>query len=122
MGFAKRVISYVSARFTISMYVLKAALLVPLFFLSEHATAARPSWFPQKSCREVWKNRDLAKYDAAKDAALTKDGDLGYPAYQKRLKTSGIDRSSCYKDWTILVYMAADNDLHPYALWDLEEM
>ncbi len=122
MSSAKRVISSLGARFTISIYVLKATLLVSLFFFGEHAAASRPSWFPEKSCREVWKNRDLAKYDAAKDANLTKDGDLGYSAYQKRLKAAGIDRSSCYKDWTILVYMAADNDLQPYALWDLEEM
>jgi hypothetical protein len=31
-------------------------------------------------------------------------------------------RESCRKPWTVLVYMAADNDLSPYALWDLYEM
>ncbi len=30
--------------------------------------------------------------------------------------------NGCPKDWTILVYMEADNDLYPYALWDLYEM
>lgn len=31
-------------------------------------------------------------------------------------------RSSCLKKWTVLIYMAADNDLSPYSLWDLYEM
>jgi hypothetical protein len=33
-----------------------------------------------------------------------------------------IHRVDCQKDWTLLVYMAANNDLAPYALWDLYEM
>lgn len=32
------------------------------------------------------------------------------------------DRSACYKDWTVLVYMAADNDLIPYAQLNLYEL
>ncbi len=40
-----------------------------------------------------------------------------YSEYYSRTK-----RDSCEKDWTILVYMAADNDLFPYALMDLYEM
>lgn len=35
---------------------------------------------------------------------------------------TGARRRDCLKPWTILVYMAADNDLGPYALWDLYEM
>lgn len=31
-------------------------------------------------------------------------------------------RKQCRKPWTVLVYMAADNDLAPFALWDLREM
>lgn len=31
-------------------------------------------------------------------------------------------RTLCRKPWTVLVYMAADNNLAPYALWDLREM
>ncbi|MEZ4749466.1 MAG: clostripain-related cysteine peptidase [Bdellovibrionota bacterium] len=31
-------------------------------------------------------------------------------------------RKDCYKKWTILVAMDADNDLHPYSLWDIYEM
>ncbi len=33
-----------------------------------------------------------------------------------------VNRKRCRKEWTILVYMAADNDLTPYAYWDLYEM
>lgn len=86
------------------------------------ASASQPKWFPTKSCRELWGNRDLAKYDPAKDANVTKDGNRGYNTYLARLKKSGIDRRNCFKDWTVLVYMAGDNDLSPYAIWDLEEM
>ncbi|MDZ4082733.1 MAG: clostripain-related cysteine peptidase, partial [Bdellovibrionales bacterium] len=86
------------------------------------ATASQPKWFPAKSCRELWGNRDLAKYDPAKDANITSDGNRGYDTYLARLKKSGIDRRTCFKDWTVLVYMAGDNDLSPYAIWDLEEM
>lgn len=32
------------------------------------------------------------------------------------------DRRACRKPWTLLVYMAADNDLQPEALRDLQEM
>lgn len=82
----------------------------------------QPSWFPKKSCREAWSDRDLAKYDHSRDANVTADGNRGYASYLSRLKKSGIDRRSCFKDWTLLVYMAGDNDLSPYAIWDLEEM
>jgi len=31
-------------------------------------------------------------------------------------------RSSCYKEWTVIIYMAADNDLSPFAKEDIYEM
>jgi len=40
-----------------------------------------------------------------------------YASYAAR-----VARKRCQKDWTVLVYMAADNDLTPYAYWDLYEM
>jgi hypothetical protein len=40
-----------------------------------------------------------------------------YAQFQKR-----IPRSTCEKEWSVLVYMEADNDLFPYALLDLFEM
>lgn len=83
---------------------------------------AQPGWFPATSCRDLWGNRDLAKYDHSRDANVTAEGNRGYATYLARLKKKGIDRRSCFKDWTVLVYMAGDNDLSPYAIWDLEEM
>lgn len=81
-----------------------------------------PAWFPKQACRDAWGNRDLAKFDPARDSNFTASGNQGYQKYLKRLKAKGVDRQSCFKDWTVLVYMAGDNDLSPYAIWDLEEM
>jgi hypothetical protein len=94
--------------------------------VSAQATAKgpQPSWFPEKSCREAWGGRDLGRYIPARDAQFEVGvGNVGYKSYQDRLLNENhVDRSSCYKQWTVLVYMAADNDLSPYALWDLHEM
>jgi hypothetical protein len=104
------------------------AILIGGSILDSPALAAQsrpnlqPTWFPKKSCRELWGNRDLAKYDHARDTKLTAEGNRGYATYLNRIKKNGIDRRSCFKDWTVLVYMAGDNDLSPYAIWDLEEM
>lgn len=35
---------------------------------------------------------------------------------------SVLERENCNKSWTVLIFMEADNDLSPYALWDLYEM
>ncbi len=58
------------------------------------------------SCREAWKNQ-RADFDFKES----------YQDYIAR-----VHRGECEKDWTILVYMAADNNLFPFALWDLYEM
>lgn len=58
------------------------------------------------SCKETWKNLSY-KYNFKEK----------YADFYRRLK-----RDECEKDWTVLVYMAADNNLFPYALWDLFEM
>ncbi len=57
------------------------------------------------SCRSEWK-RGEGKF-----------ADSSYQEYYERTQ-----RQDCEKDWTVLVYMAADNDLFPYALMDLYEM
>lgn len=44
-----------------------------------------------------------------------KDG--SFLQYHRRIK-----RSSCHKEWLVIVYMAADNDLSPYSWRDLWEM
>jgi hypothetical protein len=80
--------------------LLSAALLASVFFLrSAEAGALSP-------CKGKWKAGEYS-YDFKEP----------YADFQKRLQRSG-----CEKEWTVLVYMAADNDLHPYALWDLYEM
>ena len=113
-----------------SYFAAKAAtFLVAVFLFSASAFATdgqnqRPVWFPKVACRVQWGGKDLAAYDYSKDARpVAGQGNLGYANYQNRIKIEQrIDRKDCYKDWTVLVYMAADNDLSPYALWDLHEM
>ncbi|MCB0384947.1 MAG: hypothetical protein KDD43_06110, partial [Bdellovibrionales bacterium] len=95
---------------------------------------------PQKSCREAWsrlipKNKhkynfyvetlegeggadfNSAQYPFPVDEKRTEKGNEGYSSWLNRTQ-----RQNCFKDWTVLVYMAADNDLSPYALADLYEM
>ncbi|MES2963013.1 MAG: hypothetical protein V4760_03920, partial [Bdellovibrionota bacterium] len=95
-----------------------------LLFAADFAFAASgPSWFPKISCKQAWKNKDLGAYDASTDSKIEMaKGNVGYSAYLDRVRKLGVTRQSCYKDWTVLVYMAADNDLSPYAMWDLYEM
>lgn len=109
------------------LLALSAFVALTCASIEAHAATSgrkRPSWFPKVSCREAWGNRDLAQYDFERDTVRAPGkGNVGYRNYKERVeKTTQIRRSSCYKDWTILVYMAADNDLAPYALWDLAEM
>lgn len=44
------------------------------------------------------------------------------PAHARCTEAQPRERASCYKPWTVLVYMAADNDLAPYAFLNLYEM
>ncbi len=76
-----------------------ATLLLAMVPLTGEA-GARPS------CRDAWKNE---RHEI--------DFKERYDAYYKRLR-----RDSCEKEWAVLVYMAADNNLFPFALWDLFEM
>lgn len=78
---------------------LIAALLASAFLGSAEASALSP-------CRAKWKSQDYT-YDFREP----------YDSFHERL-----DRENCEKEWTVLVYMAADNDLYSYALWDLFEM
>jgi hypothetical protein len=71
-------------------------------------------------CREAWAAvpEDERAYDFARDARPTPEGNLGYEAFDERLS-----RESCRKAWTVLIYMAADNqDMPPYAYWHLHSM
>jgi hypothetical protein len=82
------------------MRIAALALLLFATVSMEAKAGSRPS------CREAWQNTN-SQYDFKES----------YEAYYKRLR-----RDSCEKDWAVLVYMAADNNLFPYALWDLFEM
>lgn len=44
------------------------------------------------------------------------------PALTRCTEAQPKERASCAKPWTVLVYMAADNDLAPYAFLNLYEM
>ncbi len=66
------------------------------------------------SCRDAWSSSGLVRSNGHKFSYESKDT---YADWLKRTQ-----RSKCSKDWTVLVYMSADNDLAPYALWDLYEM
>lgn len=75
---------------------------------------------PTIECEKAWSKllpKNLHRYDFQKDARETANGNEGYDSYKQR-----VNRKACLKDWTVLVYMAADNDLTTYALWDLYEM
>lgn len=71
-----------------------ALVLVPIILTMKVALGAgQPSWFPEKACEQAF------------------------------LETSyKEERKNCYKPWTVLVFMEADNDLSPYSYWDLYEM
>ncbi len=104
---------------------MTARTLLSFVFVSLAAALAQPvlaAPSSSKSCREAWGGRDLAKFDWENDRVTSKEGNIGYAKYRARLTKAGIDRQKCLKDWTILVYMAGDNDLSPYALWDIDEM
>ena len=101
-----------------------STLLFAVLTPSHGAASSFPTWFPKQSCEQAWGNRDRAAYDWKVDSRVDAQiGNLGYSSYRQRLAEQGVvARRDCFKEWTILVYIAADNDLSPYALWDLEEM
>src|SRR4051812_47435811 len=49
----------------------------------------------------------------------------GQPAWFPTARCQAVqppERTACYKSWTVLIYMAADNDLAPYAYLNLYEL
>lgn len=79
--------------------------------VSQNMWATVPAQFPAHPCKNTWSSlipKNLHKYDFKES----------YKTYAKRLQ-----RNNCFKNWTILVYMAADDHkLMPYAFADLYEM
>ncbi|MBT3583950.1 MAG: hypothetical protein HN509_03505 [Halobacteriovoraceae bacterium] len=103
------------------MKTLKVLLSIIFFFINmgtafgnEGRLPYFEKKFPKKHCKNSKKYRN---YDFKNDSLKTENGNEGYKDYAKEVK-----RHLCYKDWTVLVYMAGDNDLSPYSLWDVYEM
>jgi len=99
-------------------FMLKLLAILLLFQISE--VSARPSWAPSVSCQKAWshlKESGLDKYQFETDSQITEQGNIGYQKYKKR-----VNRDNCSNKWTVLIYMAADNDLSAYSFWDLYEM
>lgn len=95
-------------------------LLVFFLFFQLSEVYARPSWAPSTSCEKTWshlKDSGLDHYHFESDSQITENGNIGYQKYKKRVK-----RDKCSNKWTVLIYMAADNDLSAYSFWDLYEM
>lgn len=78
-----------------------------------------PSAGPLPTCREAWAGLGAqSRYDFAVDADLGPRGNLGYAGYAER-----VNRAHCRKAWTVLIYMAADNeDLPLHAYWNLRDI
>ncbi|MBT6326116.1 MAG: hypothetical protein HOJ35_09105 [Bdellovibrionales bacterium] len=64
--------------------------------------------FPKVSCERMWKDKNINQDDLDK---------TNYSEYYKSIK-----RNKCFKKWSVLIYMAADNDLSPYSIGDILEM
>ena len=96
-----------------------------LFLISQVSLADLPS------CASSWGEQNLYNYHFADDTQTAEqaglpadlDGNFGYANYLDRAsELTPVSRQACKKKWTVLVFMAANNDLSPYAIWDLAEM
>ncbi|MCB0403688.1 MAG: hypothetical protein KDD51_02810, partial [Bdellovibrionales bacterium] len=82
---------------------------------------------PLPECRVVWKEKGFTRNhaDASKRSLFLPSRGESYfeqvdPEYQSFYQR--LDRSSCFKKVTVLVYMAADNDLSRMSWRDIAEM
>lgn len=99
----------------------KIILLISLFI--GVAFAGDPSIvdLPASHCRDTWKSIiHTGQHNFKIEGSHQTDTNGTNQEYQKYL--AQLDRHNCHKDWTILVYMQADNDLRPFAFWDMAEM
>jgi hypothetical protein len=79
------------------------------FLLAETPSDAFRAVPEAVECKHAWRNEAAKVFDPM--------GHESFTAHYKRLH-----RGECFKEWLIVVYMAADNDLSPYSLRDLWEM
>ncbi len=92
-------------------------LLIAIFLILLTSQFAEASSATQ-DCKDSWKDTSTkGVYDFYRFLDMSPEGNFGYSEYDEEL-----NRPECLKEWTVLVYMAADNDLSPYAYWDLHEM
>ena len=93
-------------------YLIAIVMLTPLF-----------SWAHDLPyCRDESGGKNIFAYDFSvfpQDSDQSIPGNFGYANYVEALS---FDRKDCQKELTVLVFMAASNDLSPYAFWDLTEM
>ena len=98
-----------------------ASLVLMLVACAPRAAPVTPAaGDPMPSCREAWVDipSALRNYDFARDAMPTERGNEGYRSYAEHL-----GRRACQKEWTVLLYMAADaEDLRPHAYWQIHEI
>ncbi len=76
----------------------------------------------KEECRKVWNRQGFTEAggengEGKKNTLFNPGQKESYGDFISRLK-----RSECEKEWLVLVYMAADNDLSPYSFRDIWEM
>lgn len=97
-------------------------ILIRIF---DHSTyGSERDLLPNESCESQWEKYldQEVLFNYQMDSVSTSVGNLGYSRYQLRLHQRKIIRENCFKSWTILVYMAANNNLTQYALADVLKM
>jgi hypothetical protein len=103
-------------------------LFPALFLIPQLAFAVGVSAFPALPCKLAWEDRSQEDYlfdyrlDSQYSSRGNDRGNEGYPRYKARMKSRNLERRECHKTWTVLIYMAATEDLEPYAYADLREM
>ncbi|MBI4402689.1 MAG: hypothetical protein HY537_00930 [Deltaproteobacteria bacterium] len=70
-------------------------------------TVSRPD------CVDHWRSLGLK----SADYVFTTETEKSYETFQRKLK-----RKECEKEWTVIIYMAANNDLRPFSYRDIWEM
>ena len=93
-----------------------------MFFIGV-AFAGDPSLvdLPETTCRDSWRGIiNQGRHNFKVSGSHQVDSNGHNQEYQDWL--TPLERFNCKKKWTILVYMQADNDLRPYAFWDIAEM
>lgn len=92
--------------------VWRARVGLVLFCLAQLAHAFTPDT-PDGECAAAWQAHGIAASSTLFDPA----GPESYDAFYRRLQ-----RDRCFKEWLVVIYMAADNSLSPYSYRDLWEM